>query len=99
AGVTIGFGTGGTNEGAGEFIEVEVAGAATAAEALASGPSFRVIPIPVRSVLRTCSSETGLVSTRLAPRRNALGTPALPSTMAIAMEFLFWLDARALLKT
>ena len=57
------------------------------------------MPIPVRKVFLTCSRATGLVSTRLAPNRKALGTPALPSTMAIAMEALFRLEARALLKT
>src|ERR1700751_6470596 len=61
--------------------------------------SLRVIPIPVRSVLRACSSDTGFVSTRLAPSRNAFGTPALPSTMAIAIEVLFRFEARALLNT
>ena len=67
--------------------------------AFVSAPSFLVMPMPVRSVLRACSSDTGLVSTRLAPNRKALGTPALPSTMAMAIEFLLRLDARALLNT
>jgi len=78
------------------------AGGGTVAKALAdfdSGPSLRVIPIPVRSVFRTCSRDTGFVRTRLAPRRNAFGTPALPSTMAMAMAALLSADARALLKT
>src|SRR5579883_285046 len=83
---------------AGALPELAIAGTKLAG-VLGSGASLRVIPTPVRSVLRTCSSATGLVSTRLAPRRNAFGTPALPSTMAMAMEFLFRFEARALLKT
>lgn len=79
-----------------------VTGVGTAADAAAdfdSGPSLRVMPTPVRSVLRTCSRDTGFVRTRLAPRRNAFGTPALPSTIAMAIAVLLSADARALLNT
>ena len=98
AGETIaagGAGTAGTAAGC-------TTGASTGAAetgAFTSCVSFRAMPIPVRKVFLACSKDTGLVSTKLAPSRKALGTPALPSTIAIAMETLFRLDARALLNT
>src|SRR4029077_3086395 len=105
--VAVGAGTevarAGIGGGGGAGTRGETGAAATGGTAgtgaLTSGTSLRVMPMPVRRVLRACSRDTGLVRTRLAPKRNALGTPALPSTMAMAMEVLFKFEARALLKT
>src|SRR5713226_5102224 len=48
--------------------------------------AFRSKPRATRSVPLHCSTLIGLVRTRLAPRRNALATPAWPSTAATVSE-------------
>src|SRR6266567_183986 len=61
--------------------------ATVAAAAVTSFASFfRSSPRPTRNVLFDCSILIGLVSTRFAPMRNALATPACPSTTATESE-------------
>ncbi len=63
------------------------AGAARSTEAAALASLFlRSSPRATRNVLFDCSTLTGLLNTRLAPIRNALATPACPSTTATESE-------------
>ena len=67
------------------------------------GPAFggsaplRSRPRATRKVPFACSTLIGLVSTRLAPMRNAFATPTCPSTTATASDDWFELELRALL--
>src|ERR1700756_1306014 len=67
--------------------------------AFAASPPLRSRPRAPRSVPLACSTLMGLVSTRLAPMRNALATPACPSTTATASEAWFADELRALLNS
>ena len=56
-------------------------------------------PRATRRVPLACSIFTGLVKTRFAPSRNALATPACPSTTATASAVWLLADPRALLNS
>src|SRR5580658_9863499 len=60
---------------------------------------LRSNPRATRRVPFACSTLMGLVSTRLAPMRNALATPACPSTTATARDAWLIAELRALLNS
>src|SRR5207244_10551474 len=73
-------------------------GAVDDAAAGLADSAFRSRPRATRSVPFDCSTLMGLVRTRLAPMRNALATPACPSTSATERALAFEPELRALLK-
>ena len=80
----------------GSAIRVDGSGAVAAGLAASA---LRNSPRATRSVPFDCSTLIGLVSTRLAPMRNALATPACPSTTATERALAFEPELRALLNS
>src|SRR5258705_7693282 len=78
----------GREAGAAAFVMAATGGLAGGAGStvFAGSVPLRKRPRATRSVPFACSTLMGFVSTRLAPIRNALATPACPSTTATASE-------------